>query len=134
MTIANGSQLGADALENVDWWCDNAQEIEDEYAGTDPVELDLAELLQGLLEDCGLDFPDDDDVFLARLQRYGDPAPGPAAGVVAVLADDRLALCASWRVMVESDGTDYVGLTDPPPGRYVSYWYIPGIIYFGRLT
>lgn len=132
--LASGTILGAEALEHIDWWCDTAQEIEDEYEYTDPVELDLAQLLQGLLADCSLDFPEADDVFLSRLERYGDRAPGPAAGVVAVLPDGRLALCASVRIMVESDGTDYVGLLDPPAGRYVAYWYVPGLLYFGKVS
>lgn len=132
--LASGNLLGAEALDSVDWWCDTVQEIEDEYEGTDPVELDLAELLAGLLADCSLEFPEADDVFLSRLERYGDPAPGPAAGVVAVLEDGRLAVCASARVMVESDGTDYVGVKDPPVGRYVAFWYVPGLLYFGKVA
>lgn len=132
--LASGNLLGAEALDSIDWWCDTVQEIEDEYEGTDPVELDLAELLAGLLADCDLEFPEADDVFLARLERYGDPAPGPAAGVVAVLEDGRLAVCASARVVVESDGTDYVGVKDPPAGRYVAFWYVPGLLYFGKVA
>jgi len=133
MPIASGILVGAEALESIDWYVDDVQEIEDEYEGTDPIELDLAELVAGLLADWGIDFPDADEVFLARLRRYGDPAPRPESGVVSVLADGRLAFWATHSVAVESDGTDYAGIRRPPAGRYVEHYYLPGILYFGMM-
>lgn len=133
MPIASGTLLGASALEHVDWYPDNAAEVDDEYEGTDPVELDLAQLLCGILADWEIDFPEADDVFLARLKVYGDPAPKPERGVVSVLDDGRLAFWATPYLTVESDGTDYAALSDPPADRYVEHYYIPGILYFGRI-
>lgn len=133
MVLASGTLLGTEALEHIDWWADNVQEIDDEYEGTDPVELDLAMLLVGLLAECGLDFPESDEVFLARLRKYGAPAPVPERGCVSVLDDGRLAFWAAPNIIVESDGTDYAGVNNPPAGRYTEHWYIPGLLYFGRM-
>lgn len=130
--LTTGTSVGADLIERVDWWADYAREVDDEYDEADPVDLQLAEVVAGVLSESGLPFPQDDDQFLARLRKYGTPASGPGRGIIAATADGRLAVCVRpypLLGMIESDGQEVAGIINGDPARYVEWWRLPAVLY-----
>lgn len=132
MALLTGLSIAADMMEQVDWTAQSADEVEAWYEDTDPVDLELAEVLSGVLAASEIPLPAGDALAAARLARYGVRASGPGRGIVGVLADGRLGLCVrSYPVLsvIESDGSDVALIREADPARYVEWWRVPAVLY-----
>lgn len=128
--IVTPALFTARVMAEVEHYTDDASSIDLERYETDPVELQLAEVLAGVAYLYEINLPDDDEVLLVRLRRYGRPRAAAERGVVGFTADGLPALMLGRHGAIESDGVDLVHLTAPPVGRYVEFWTIPDLEYW----
>lgn len=105
-------------------------EIDATRFGLELLTLELAEVLAGVASIYEINLPDRDEILLARLRRYGRPAPGLIRGAVAFTPEGVPALAVGAGGTVESDGEDLVHLMNAPAGRYAEFWTIPDMAYW----
>lgn len=128
--IVTPALFTARIMAEVEHYSDDPGGIDSDRYALDPIELQLSEVLAGVAYLYEINLPDDDDLLLLRLRRYGRPRSGPARGIVGFTADGIPALMLGRHGSIESDGADLVHLTISPPGRYVEFWTIPDIEYW----
>lgn len=128
--IVTPALFTARVMAEVEHYTDDAATIDLERYETDPIELQLAEVLAGVAYLYEINLPDDDELLLVRLRRYGRPRNAPERGVVGFTVDGVPALMLGRHGSIESDGSDLVHLTTRPVGRYVEYWTMPDIEYW----
>lgn len=128
--IVTPALFTARVMAEVEHYTDDASSIDSERYETDPVELQLAEVVAGVAYLYEINLPDDDELLRVRLRRYGRPRSVPERGVIGFTEAGVPALMLGRHGAIESDGADLVHLMAPPVGRYVEFWTIPEIDYW----